>query len=60
MKKILFLIVTICSFNAVAQRIQNFNAFASGTNVGIRFTITKGPQCSGYTIYHSLDSINFI
>jgi len=60
MKKILFLILTICALNGLAQRIQNFNAFVAGTQVGIRFTITKGPQCSGYTIYHSLDSINFI
>lgn len=43
-----------------AQRIQNFYVFAAANSVGIRFTITQGPQCNGYTIYHSTDSINFI
>ncbi|MBA3662648.1 MAG: T9SS type A sorting domain-containing protein [Bacteroidetes bacterium] len=60
MKKALLLILFIFSIALNAQRIQNFNAFVAGTSVGIRFTITKGPQCSGYTIYHSLDSVNFV
>lgn len=42
------------------QRIQNFYGFSSGNSVGLRFTITKGPQCSGYTIFYSTDSVNYI
>lgn len=60
MKKIFFLVLAVFSLMSYSQRIQNFHTFLGGTNVGIRFTITKGPQCSGYTIYHSLDSINYI
>lgn len=60
MKKILFLILTIYSLASYSQRIQNFYTFLAGTSVGIRFTIAKGPQCSGYTIFHSLDSVNYI
>jgi hypothetical protein len=41
-------------------RIQGFSVFTASTSVGIRFTVTKGPQCSGYTILHSTDSLNFI
>lgn len=60
MKKIVFITLLIISLVGYSQRIQNFNTFVAGTSVGIRFTIIKGPQCSGYTIYHSIDSINFI
>lgn len=60
MKKLIFYILVILGFTANSQRIQNFYGVVSGTSVGLRFTITKGPQCSGYTIYHSIDSVNFI
>jgi len=60
MRKVLFFMFIVLSFCGYSQRIQNFHVFASGANVGVRFTITQGPQCSGYTIYHSTDSINFI
>lgn len=60
MKKILFITLLITSLRGYSQRIQNFNTFVAGNSVGIRFTVVKGPQCSGYTIYHSIDSVNFI
>ncbi|MCE3227581.1 MAG: hypothetical protein K0S32_2132 [Bacteroidetes bacterium] len=59
MKKILILFFCALAITALPQRIQNFNVFSAGQSVGIRFTVTKGPQCNGYTIYHSLDSVNF-
>jgi len=56
----LTIIFIIFSFLCGAQsRIQNFNVFPAGSSVGIKFTITKGAQCSGYAIWYSLDSINF-
>ncbi|MCW3076899.1 MAG: hypothetical protein JWO32_1508 [Bacteroidetes bacterium] len=60
MKRLIFFIFVLIGFTTTAQRIQNFYGIVSGTSVGLRFTITKGPQCSGYTIFHSIDSVNFI
>jgi hypothetical protein len=60
MKKALLILLMSIAVAGMAQRIQNFYGFTAGSSVGLRFTITKGPQCSGYTIYHSVDSINFI
>ncbi|MCE3260149.1 MAG: hypothetical protein K0S12_1790 [Bacteroidetes bacterium] len=59
MRRIAILIFCVLTASAFSQRIQGFNVFTAGTSVGIRFTVTKGSQCSGYTIYHSTDSINF-
>lgn len=52
---LLFFLVSIIK----AQRIQNFNVYVAGTSVSVRFTIGIGVQCSGYKIWHSLDSTNF-
>ncbi len=43
-----------------SQRIINFNLFPIKNSVTVKFTITPGSSCNGYTIYHSLDSLNFI
>jgi hypothetical protein len=43
--------------NSFSQRILNLNAFASGPDVVIRFTIGKGSTCNGYNILHSTDSV---
>jgi hypothetical protein len=58
MRTVLYFLVFL-SLNLSAQRIQNFFVFNANNQVGIRFTIGQGPQCSGYTIFHSTDSINF-
>jgi hypothetical protein len=52
----IFLFIAVYTYS---QRIQNFNVFSAGTSVGLKFTIAKGVQCSGYIIWHSTDSINF-
>jgi len=59
MRALLLNILLLFNFCSFSQRIQNFNVFAAGTGVGIKFTITKGNQCSGYAIWYSADSINF-
>ena len=59
-KKYFFTILILLSLKMInAQRIQNFNVFVAGTNVGVKFTIGPGAQCGGYKIYHSLDSVFF-
>jgi hypothetical protein len=57
-KWIVVALLLVC-IQGFAQRIQNFNVFAVNGSVGIKFTVSKGTQCNGYTIWHSLDSINF-
>ena len=59
MRKILTYIFFIVVINTHAQRIQNFSVFTASTSVGIKFTVKAGSQCAGYTIYHSIDSVNF-
>lgn len=55
--KVLFFV--LLSVSVYAQRIQNFNVFVAGSNVGVKFTIAPGASCSGYKIWHSLDSTYF-
>lgn len=45
---------------ASSQRIINFNLFPLKNSITIKFTITPGAACTGYTIFHSLDSLNYI
>jgi Secretion system C-terminal sorting domain len=52
----IFICITLSNY---AQRIANFNVFASGANVVVRFNILKGSSCNGYAIWHSEDSLNF-
>lgn len=59
MRKLIYIFIVLSFCCKAQQRIQNLNVFVAGTSVGIKFTITKGVQCSGYAIYHSADSINF-
>jgi hypothetical protein len=54
------LCLLLLSFSLSAQRISNLRLFAvSDKSITIKFTITPGPTCYGYNIYHSTDSINF-
>ena len=55
--KVLFFVLLSVSY--YAQRIQNFNVFVAGSSVGVKFTIAPGASCSGYKIWHSLDSTYF-
>ncbi|MDX2172650.1 MAG: T9SS type A sorting domain-containing protein [Bacteroidota bacterium] len=56
-KTVVFFVILTAS--VYAQRIQNFNVFAAGSVVGVKFTISPGTSCSGYKIWHSLDSTYF-
>lgn len=59
MYRVLILFAFLLPFSGFAQRIAGLNLVASEAFVGVRFTITKGSSCNGYSIYHSLDSVNF-
>jgi len=59
MRYFIFWIFNFYVFSVFAQRITNFNLYGVGRSVGLSFTITKGSTCSGYIVWHSLDSLNF-
>lgn len=40
------------------QRIADFKLLPTHGSVGIRFTITRGSSCDGYSIYYGTDSLN--
>ncbi len=56
---ILFGVSILFCLETGAQRISNFNLYAVGKSVSVNFTIVKGSSCSGYSVFHSLDSVNF-
>jgi Secretion system C-terminal sorting domain len=41
-----------------SQRIVDFKLSANATAVGIRFTITRGSSCDGYSVMHGTDSLH--
>ncbi len=43
----------------IGSRIINFDGFVVNNSVGLRFTVSRGQACTGYNVYHSLDSLNF-
>jgi hypothetical protein len=56
MRNLVFSIALFISFSALAQHIIGFNVFPSANSVTLKFTITPGSNCTGYTVLHSLDS----
>lgn len=42
-----------------AQRIEDFDLYQSETTVVIKFNVTPGVACSGFSVLHSLDSMNY-
>ena len=53
---ITFLIFTFVNY---AQRIINFALYSTNSSVVVKFTITPGSSCSGFTLLHSIDSLNY-
>jgi hypothetical protein len=43
-----------------AQRIISFNLLTTPNSVTIKFTLSPGPDCGGYEVFRSNDSLNFI
>src|SRR5687767_10751312 len=43
-----------------AQRIVSFNLYPLNNSVVVKFTIGPGGSCTGYTIWHGIDSVNFV
>lgn len=41
-----------------SQRIVDFKLSPNNTAVGIRFTVTRGSSCDGYSVLHGTDSLN--
>ena len=56
--KIVFALLCFC-LAGQAQNIQNFNLALSGSSVIVNWTLIRGNNCPGYTIYWSADSLNF-
>ncbi len=50
-----FLLAASCT----AQRIEDFDLYQSETNVIIKFNVTPGASCSGFSVLHGLDSANY-
>jgi len=49
----------LATLNAIGQRLANLKLTEAGSAVLVRFTVTRGSDCGGYKILHSLDSVNF-
>ena len=59
--RIYVLISTLFFINALsAQRIISFNLVTTAKSVTIKFTLSPGPDCGGYEVFRSNDSLNFI
>lgn len=59
MRLIFSYILLFFTFIVSGQRIQNFNLVEANGNVAVKFSVGKGSQCSGFSIFHSLDSVNY-
>lgn len=60
--RFLLSLIAIVAFgmNLVAQqRISSIALYPTNTSVVIKFSIEPGATCSGFTVLHSLDSLNF-
>lgn len=52
----IFLLIAPAGFS---QRIEDFNLSVVSASVDIRFSISPGSQCGGYSVLFSNDSLNF-
>lgn len=52
-------VLVLFAQSLLSQRIINVNLFPTNTSVVVKFTISAGPTCNGFSILHSLDSITF-
>lgn len=50
----------LCSLACSAQRIADFTLLLEDQAVVVKFNITPGPSCSGFSVLHSTDSLNFV
>lgn len=53
---ILFLFFSCTNF---AQRIEGFSLFVNDEKVALKFAVKPGPECSGFVVLHSIDSVNY-
>jgi hypothetical protein len=59
MKRLLSALFLLSTFCLSAQRIISFNAFESKGSVLLKFILSPGPECFGYIIHRSTDSITY-
>lgn len=59
MRKLHVYLFFFCYMICSGQRIVDFNLFQTGSSVLVKFSITPGVSCNGYTIFHSTDSVFF-
>lgn len=57
MRSVLLLAFLLPLFSLAQQRIRNPDAVFSNNIVTVRFTITAGQYCNGYTLLHTADSL---
>jgi hypothetical protein len=60
LRKLITILLINISVVGLAQRLTDIKTLLVGTGVDVRFTVTKGTSCNGYTILHSLDSVYFL
>src|SRR6478735_9144459 len=56
----LILLFTCLCFSLEAQRINDFNLSPQDDGIHVSFNIGPGPDCSGYSILHCLDSMSYV
>lgn len=54
-----FILVLFCSLSLNAQRIVDFKLYPTKNSVSIKFTLSAGPDCGGYQVLRSTDSVNY-
>ena len=54
-----FILVLFCSLSLSAQRIVDFKLYPTKNSVSIKFTLSPGPDCGGYQVLRSTDSVNY-
>lgn len=60
MRLILVSVFLSLSLIGFSQRISGFSLYPANTSITIRFSILPGPSCSGYSIFHCTDSVNYV
>lgn len=53
------ILIFINFFSLSAQRIVDFKLYPTKNSVSIKFTLSAGPDCGGYQVLRSTDSVNY-
>jgi len=58
-RQLVFLLCVLSGF-CQAQRIVSFNVYPFNNAVTAKFTLSAGPQCTGFLLQHGTDSLNMV